>query len=137
MLEELQGRNQNSIYKFINFGIEVPREILYERINNRVHQMMIDGLLAEAKKVYELKLEKSCTCMQAIGYKEFFEFFEGKNTLDESIERLQQETRRYAKRQMTWFKKISDVIWLDGLKSTNEQIDEILGELKWKQKKAK
>lgn len=115
-------------YEFKIYGIEIPREILYERINNRVHKMMLSGLLSEAKKIYNLKLKKDCTCMQAIGYKEFFDFFEGNKTLDESIITLQQETRRYAKRQITWFKRIDNVKWIDGIKDTENQLSQVLGD---------
>ena len=76
-----------------------------------------------------MKLPKDNTCMQAIGYKEFFPYFEGKITLEEAIDDLKKETRHYAKRQMTWFNNKLDCIKLDGSKPKDELVKEILGYL--------
>lgn len=113
-------------YDFEVFCIEQERQYLYNRINLRVDMMVNDGIVDEARKVYEAKLPKESTCMQAIGYKEFFPYFEGKITLEEAIENLKKETRHYAKRQMTWFNNKLDTIKLDGSKSKNELVDEII-----------
>lgn len=124
--EKERIKKEESKYKFFVFCIEQDREYLYNRINLRVDLMVKDGILEEARKVYDMKLPKDNTCMQAIGYKEFFPYFEGKITLDEAIEELKKETRRYAKRQMTWFNNKLDCIKLDGSKSKDELVDEIL-----------
>lgn len=117
---------EESKYDFIVFCLDWEREELYERINQRVDIMMNQGLLQEAKMVYDMKLVKDNTCMQAIGYKEFFPYFEGKSTLEESIEKLKQDSRKYAKRQVTWFKNKLEPIYLDGKKGKEQLTKEIL-----------
>lgn len=130
MLEEEERiQNENGKYEFVIFCINQEREYLYNRINLRVDLMLKDGILDEAKKIYDMKLPNNNTCMQAIGYKEFFPYFEGKITLDEAIDTLKKETRHYAKRQMTWFNNKLECIKLDGSKQKNELVDEILKKL--------
>lgn len=87
------------------------RSLLYQRIDRRVDQMLADGLLEEAELVWRNR-ERYCTAAQAIGYKEFFPYFEQAQTLAECAARLKQATRRYAKRQLTWFRHQSDAVWL-------------------------
>ncbi len=87
------------------------RQFLYDRINRRVDIMLENGLLEEAKTAYNLR--GSTTSVQAIGHKEFFAFFEGEITLPEAVETLKRETRRYAKRQLTWFSRDERVNWID------------------------
>lgn len=130
MLEEEERiQKENGEYEFVIFCINQEREYLYNRINLRVDLMLKDGILDEAKKIYDMKLPNNNTCMQAIGYKEFFPYFEGKITLDEAIDTLKKETRHYAKRQMTWFNNKLECIKLDGSKQKNELVDEILKKL--------
>lgn len=130
MLEEEERiQKENGKYEFVIFCINQEREYLYNRINVRVDLMLKDGILDEAKKIYDMKLPNNNTCMQAIGYKEFFPYFEGKITLDEAIDTLKKETRHYAKRQMTWFNNKLECIKLDGSKQKNELVDEILKKL--------
>ncbi len=124
--EKERIENEESKYEFLVFCIEQEREYLYNRINLRVDLMIDDGIVEEARKVYDMKLPKDNTCMQAIGYKEFFPYFEGTSTLEECIETLKKETRHYAKRQMTWFNNKLNTIKLDGSKPKNELVDEIL-----------
>lgn len=124
--EKERIKKENTKYEFLVFCIEQEREYLYNRINLRVDLMIKDGILEEAKKVYDMKLPKENTCMQAIGYKEFFPYLEGKMTLDEAIEDLKKETRHYAKRQMTWFNNKLNTIKLDGSKPKDELVDEII-----------
>lgn len=124
--EKERIEKEKSKYEFFVFCIEQDREYLYNRINLRVDLMVKDGIVEEAKKVYDMKLPKDNTCMQAIGYKEFFPYFEGNLTLDEAIENLKKETRHYAKRQMTWFNNKLKCIKLDGSKSKDELVNEIL-----------
>ena len=124
--EKERIKNEKNKYDFLVFCIEQEREYLYNRINLRVDLMLKDGILDEAKKVYDMKLPEDNTCMQAIGYKEFFPYFEGKISLDEAVDTLKKETRHYAKRQMTWFTNKLECIKLDGSKPKNELVDEIL-----------
>lgn len=124
--ETIRKNTEDSKYDFSVFCIEWPRELLYDRINQRVDIMARDGLVDEAKYVYELKLDSECTCMQAIGYKEFFPYFEGEKTLDECIEKLKQETRKYAKRQMTWFNNKLSCIYLNGQDDKENMVNKII-----------
>ena len=127
--EKTRIANEKAPYEFVVFCIEHEREYLYSRINLRVDLMIKDGILDEAKKVYDMKLPSNNTCMQAIGYKEFFPYFEGTATLEECIETLKKETRHYAKRQMTWFNNKLDCIMLDGSKPKDELVNEIISKL--------
>ena len=124
--EKERIKNEKNKYDFLVFCIEQEREYLYNRINLRVDLMLKDGILDEAKKVYDMKLPEDNTCMQAIGYKEFFPYFEGKISLEEAVDTLKKETRQDAKRQMTWFNNKLECIKLDGSKPKNELVDEIL-----------
>lgn len=87
------------------------RAVLYDRIERRVNLMVENGVLAEAKQVYDHR-DTYRTAAQAIGYKEFFSYFEGTGSLDECTARLKQATRNYAKRQLTWFRRQNDAVWL-------------------------
>ena len=127
--EKTRIANEKAPYEFVVFCIEQEREYLYSRINLRVDLMIKDGILDEARKVYDMKLPQDNTCMQAIGYKEFFPYFEGTCTLEECIETLKKETRHYAKRQMTWFNNKLDCIKLDGSKTKDELVDEIISKI--------
>ena len=124
---ELRTKNiKNNDYEFLKVFLTRNREELYDRINRRVEIMIAKGLVAEAKKVYNEykgKLHK----ISSIGYKELFMHFDGKITLDETIEEIKKESRRYAKRQMTWFRKEKDYIICNlSEMSENEVLDEIL-----------
>lgn len=102
------------------------RAILYERIDRRVERMMQQGLLEEAREVWK-KRTRFCTAAQAIGYKEFFPYFEGKQTLEACVADLKQASRRYAKRQLTWFRHMDEVHWLDaGVPDVTQQALEAL-----------
>ncbi len=106
-----QSLKQESPYKTCMIGITYrDRELLYSRINRRVDIMLKGGLLDEAKSAFEKNLGGGA--VQAIGHKEFFEFFNGLISLDEAVENLKQSTRRYAKRQLTWFNKNKQINWI-------------------------
>ncbi len=124
--EQERIQKEKGKYEFIVFCIVQDREYLYNRINLRVDLMVKDGIIEEAKKVYDMNLPKDNTCMQAIGYKEFFPYFRGECSLEEAIDTLKKETRHYAKRQMTWFNNKLNTIKLDGSKSKEELVEEIL-----------
>lgn len=99
-------------YESLVIGIMWDRETLYERINERVERMMAEGLLKEVETLRKKGMKAEYTSMQAIGYKELFEYFEGNCTLEEAKEKIKQESRRYAKRQMTWLKRNKKINWL-------------------------
>ena len=126
--QEKESRKKEVEYDYKVFALKWDREMLYERINKRVDIMLEQGLIEEVKSIYE-KYNKFPTAMQGLGYKEVVEYLENKTTKEEMIEKIKQETRRYAKRQMTWFRKNKQTIWLNGedKKQNNTQI--ILGEL--------
>ncbi len=97
-------------FRIIQFGLELPRAVLYKQINERVLQMVADGLVEEARKLIPFR---SLNALQTVGYRELFDCFDGITSLDRAIELIQQNTRHYAKRQMTWFKKDPNMHWVD------------------------
>ncbi|MGV0980198.1 tRNA (adenosine(37)-N6)-dimethylallyltransferase MiaA [Empedobacter falsenii] len=103
-------------FNIIKIGLELPREEMYDRINRRVDMMMNEGLLNEAKNLFSLK---DLNALQTVGYRELFDFFEEKITLDFAIEEIKKNTRRFAKRQMTWFKKDETVNWFSPFDQEN------------------
>lgn len=126
--QEILSRQKEVKYDFKVFGITIEREKLYEKINHRVDIMIEKGLEEEVRNLVA-KYTKFPTAMQGLGYKEVVQYFDGLLTYDEMIEKIKQESRRYAKRQLTWFRKNKETIWLDGEKSTKENVDIILEEL--------
>ena len=97
-------------FHILKIGLERPREELYDRINRRVLQMIEDGLVEEAKKVYP---KRALNSLQTVGYRELFAYFDGEYDLNRAIELIQQNTRHYAKRQMTWFRRDTEIHWLN------------------------
>ena len=121
-------------YDFKVFVLSMDREKLYEKINKRVDIMIENGLVQEVKNIIS-KYDTMPTAMQGIGYKEVVEYLNNEITYDEMVEKIKQETRRYAKRQITWFKSYENAIWLDSLNDNNidiimEEIGEEKGEKK-------
>ena len=106
------------LYDYLMIGLDTKRDILYDRINHRVDLMLAEGLVAEARKVYELG---EVQASQGIGYKEFFPYFEGKETLEEATEQVKLHSRRYAKRQLTWFRNRLDAQWFDLISEPNQK----------------
>lgn len=104
-------RNNNTNpreFNIIRIGLELPREEMYDRINRRVDIMLNDGLLDEVNQLHPLK---ELNALQTVGYRELFDFFEDKISKEFAIEKIKKNTRRFAKRQMTWFKKDENTIW--------------------------
>lgn len=97
-------------FRILKIALERSREELYERINTRVSQMMEDGLLEEAKAVYPLRRLNS---LQTVGYRELFGYLDGEYDLRRAVELIRQNTRHYAKRQMTWFRRDKEIHWID------------------------
>ena len=100
----------NRPFRILKIGLERPREELYDRINRRVEQMIADGLVEEAKAVWPMRHLNS---LQTVGYKELFAHFDGEYDLARAIELIQQSSRHYAKRQMTWFRRDNTIHWLN------------------------
>ncbi|NCU02998.1 MAG: tRNA (adenosine(37)-N6)-dimethylallyltransferase MiaA [Chitinophagaceae bacterium] len=103
-----KGEKQQRSFQIIKTGLDLPREELYNRINERVDIMMNDGLLEEAKKVYPLR---QLNALQTVGYRELFDYFDGNSTLEKSVEKIKQNSRHYAKRQLTWFRRDEEMKW--------------------------
>lgn len=110
--QEKKSREKEPEFDYLVYGLNMPREKLYKRIDLRVDVMIKQGLIEEVEKVYK-KYRKFPTAMQGLGYKEVVEYLNNNLTKEEMIDKIKQETRRYAKRQMTWFRKNKQTIWLD------------------------
>lgn len=124
---DLWNKNESK-YNFLVIYIDMPREELYNRINQRVEKMEELGVIEEARKLKCMNLPADNTAIQAIGYKEFFDYIDGKISLEESLENLKQGTRRYAKRQVTWFKKLDcDMVYKQG-----QSVEELICDIKRK-----
>ncbi|MCQ6274184.1 tRNA (adenosine(37)-N6)-dimethylallyltransferase MiaA [Bacillus sp. V3B] len=129
-MSEFQRKQQpDSLYDTAIVGLTMDREKLYARINKRVDMMIHEGLVHEVEQLFQQGL-KGCQSIQAIGYKEMYEYFEGKVSFEQAVENLKQNSRRYAKRQLTWFRNKMDVKWFDMTEeiepiSLAKKIDEI------------
>ena len=122
--QEIESRKNGVKYDYKVFALNMDREVLYNRINLRVDIMIKNGLVEEVKNLKE-KYNKFPTAMQGLGYKEVVEYLEGKITEEEMIEKIKMETRRYAKRQLTWFRKNKETIWLDATKEKDYNVSQI------------
>ena len=117
------GKRQNKRnFIPIIIGLEADREIMYDRINQRVNIMMDQGLLNEAKELYP---HKNLNALQTVGYRELFDYFDNKITLDFAVEEIKKNTRRFAKRQLTWFKRTDNTHWFDYKTNVKTIIDSI------------
>ncbi len=111
----------------IIIGLEADREIMYDRINQRVDIMMNEGLLSEAEQLFP---NKALNALQTVGYRELFDYFDGKFSLDFAVEEIKKNTRRFSKRQLTWFKRTENAVWFDYLIERNEIINHISQSIK-------
>ena len=126
--QEILSRQKGVKYDFKVFGISMDREKLYERINKRVDIMIEQGLVEEVRNLVN-KYTEFPTAMQGLGYKEVVQYFKNELTYEEMIEKIKQESRRYAKRQLTWFRRNQDIIWLDSTNEMDKNINTILEEI--------
>lgn len=106
----LKRKKKTRPFRTTTVGITAPRETIYERINQRVMKMMEAGLLEEAKSLYP---HQDLNALQTVGYRELFRFFDGQGTLEFAIEEIKKNTRRFAKRQLTWYRKKEGIVWVD------------------------
>ena len=106
-------------FRILKFGLQRERQVLFERINRRVDQMMNDGLLDEARRVYD---KRHLNSLNTVGYKELFRYIDGEWPLDMAVERIKKNTRVYAKKQMTWFAHDPEIIWFDADNLTTEEM---------------
>jgi len=113
-------------YNYVVFALDWDREKLYERINKRVDIMLEQGLVKEVEDLLQKYGDDMPTAMQGLGYKEVKQFFDGELTEEEMVEKIKQETRRYAKRQLTWFRKNKATIWIDAELDLDKKVKTIL-----------
>jgi tRNA dimethylallyltransferase len=111
-------------FNIIKFGLDMPREKLYDRINQRVDIMINDGLVEE---VAALTPYRSYNALNTVGYSELFNYFDGKTDVDTAIAAIKQNTRRFAKRQLTWFRKDKEIIWMDA--GNEKLVDSMIAEI--------
>ena len=116
-----QAKNNRDFTPII-IGLEAERSVMYDRINQRVDIMMNEGLLAEAEQLYP---HKELNALQTVGYRELFRYFDGDDSLEFAIEEIKKNTRRFSKRQLTWFKRTENTQWFDYLTNRNEIIQHI------------
>lgn len=106
--EQRSGERRERPFNIVKVGTDMPRDVLYERINHRVDMMVEQGLIEEARTMYP---KRHLNALQTVGYRELFDHFDGKCTMDEAIELVKRNSRRYAKRQMTWFRRDAEIGW--------------------------
>lgn len=106
--EQRSGEKAERSFNIIKIATDMPRDILYDRINRRVDMMVAEGLVEEARRVYH---KRHLNALQTVGYREMFDYFDGITTLDEAIELIKRNSRHYAKRQMTWFRRDTQFSW--------------------------
>ena len=123
--QEIESRKKEVEYDYKIFALNWDREELYNRINKRVDIMIEQGLIEEVQNIVG-KYEKFPTAMQGLGYKEVVQYLDGEISREEMIEKIKMETRRYAKRQLTWFRKNKQTIWLDGKENIQNNVNIIL-----------
>lgn len=131
-------RQRESPYAFAYFVLTDDRAHLYERINRRVDQMIEEGLVNEVQALKDKGYTKQLVSMQGLGYKEILDYLDGNCTLEEAIYTIKRDTRHFAKRQLTWFKRERDVIWINKQSfgyEAEQILDEILSKLPWKAEK--
>ncbi len=107
-----EQRERTSPYDFLYYVLTMDRESLYARINYRVDLMVRDGLLDEVRALRDEGVPGDCTAMQGLGYRQVYDYLDGLCTFEEAVERIKTETRHFAKRQLTWFKREKDAIWI-------------------------
>jgi len=124
-----EQREKKSPYDFRYFVLTDDRKVLYDRIEKRIDNMIDEGLVEECKKLKNLGIDKNATSMQGLGYREIFGYLDGEYDLERAIYLIKRNTRHFAKRQLTWFKREKDVIWLDK-SAYNREDAKILEEIK-------
>lgn len=121
-IEQNQGKEK--VFPHYIIGLTIDREILYQRINKRVDLMIEQGLLQEVKGLYDKGI-RDVQSIQAIGYKEIYAYLDGNSTLEDAVETLKQNSRRYAKRQLTYFRNKMDIQWFDPFNDRESILEEI------------
>lgn len=120
--EQRHGTTAERSFNIVKIGVDMPRDVLYDRINRRVDMMVAEGLVEEARSMLP---KRELNALQTVGYREMFDYFDGIISQEEAIDLIKRNSRRYAKRQMTWFRRDSDIAWFspDNLSAITEHID--------------
>lgn len=126
----LKNNKKDRSFESIKIGLTAPRQEIYNRINRRVEMMMEEGLMEEVKSLYS---QKQLNALNTVGYKELFAHLEGKHSLKEAVEEIKKNTRRFAKRQLTWFRKEEDIHWFDHTTPASEIIAYVKAEIQKKE----
>lgn len=121
-----QGKNQRA-FKTLYLGLEAPREVLYARIDQRVDRMMEAGLLQEAERLYP---HRALNALQTVGYKELFEYLDGQLTLEAAVSEIKKNSRRFAKRQLTWLRRNKNILWVAYDTKTNTVLERLEAQIK-------
>lgn len=111
--DSLSGQKKESPYELCLIGLTMDRKKLYKRIEERIDQMLAEGLVAEVQGLLERGYSRSLVSMQGLGYKEIAAYLEGETTLEEAVVLLKRDTRRFAKRQLSWFRHMKEIQWID------------------------
>ncbi len=128
--EMIQTQQHELIYDVALIGLTDDRDVLYDRINKRVDVMFETGLVEEVRALFEAGIPQTAQSIRAIGYKELYDYFNGLTSLEECKELIKRNSRRYAKRQYTWFNNQVPVIWFNvNLNNFNETINAVISEL--------
>ncbi len=129
-----EQRSKESPYEFLYLVLNQDRAVLYERIEKRIDIMVNQGLIEEVQKLKDMGCHKDMVSMKGLGYKEILAYLEGETTLEEAIEILKRDTRRFAKRQLTWFRREKEPVWIDKGQYESEELilEEILNLLREK-----
>lgn len=120
---KIRASKRESRYNPLFLAVRLERDVLYERINKRVDIMMSCGLEQEARQLYDMHLPENLTSLCSIGYKELFEYFDGACSLEDAVEAIKQNSRRYAKRQLTWFRRNDKINYVSDVSEAEKIID--------------
>ena len=120
-----EQKEHETPYNMAYFVLNVPRELLYKRIDDRIDEMLKEGLLEEVQKLKDMGYHRGMVSMQGLGYKEILDYLDGACTLEDAIYKIKRDTRHFAKRQITWFKREKHVTWINK-KDYNYDEDKIL-----------
>ncbi len=121
-----QKKKGEKMFDFLQIGVDVPREVLHERINTRVDKMVERGLVQEIELLLKQRYSWDLPSMSGIGYRQFREYFDGERTLEQAVALLKRDTRRYARRQITWFKRDKSIVWCKTYEEAEELVRKFL-----------
>ena len=119
-----QKKKGERMFEFLQIGIDVDRDILYDRINKRVDDMIDEGLLNEIEALLKQKYSWKLPSMSGIGYRQFQPYYDGEQSLEKTVELLKRDTRRYARRQLTWFRRDKDIHWCKSYEEAEKLVEE-------------